>query len=86
MNLMVKAYDDAEWTVKNPRMPVVFLSGQDDPVMVSERKFHKAAQSLCDKGYMNVTSAIYPAMRHEILNEIDKEDVWEDILDFIGLK
>ena len=86
MNLMVKTYDDASWAVRNPHMPVVFMSGQDDPVMVSERKFHKSAQSLCDKGYMNVTSAIYPAMRHEILNEIGKEDVWEDILDFIGLK
>jgi len=25
-------------------------------------------------------------MRHEILNEIGKEEVWGDILDFIGLK
>ena len=86
MKLMVKTYDGTPWVVTNPRMPVVFMSGENDPVMISERKFHKAAQSLCDKGYMNVTSAIYPAMRHEILNEIDKEDVWEDILDFIGLK
>ena len=35
---------------------------------------------------MNVTSAIYPAMRHEVLNEIGKEDVWNDILDFMGIR
>ena len=54
--------------------------------MISEKKFHKAAQNLCDRGYMNVTSAIYPAMRHEVLNEIGKEDVWNDILDFMGIR
>jgi len=86
MNLMVETYDGSVWAMKNPRMPVIFISGEDDPVMISEKKFHKAAQNLCDRGYMNVTSAIYPAMRHEVLNEIGKEDVWNDILDFMGIR
>ena len=34
-------------------------------------------------GYGNVTSIIYPGMRHEILNESGKEKVWNDILLFI---
>lgn len=34
-------------------------------------------------GYHNVTAAIFTDMRHEILNEEDKEIVWNDVLDFI---
>ena len=51
--------------------------------MITEEKFHKSAQHICDRGYTNVTSAIYPAMRHEVLNEIGKEQVWDDILEFV---
>ena len=29
-------------------------------------------------GYKTVTSKVYPGLRHEILNEIGKEDVWRD--------
>ena len=31
-------------------------------------------------GYNDVTYQLYPGMRHEILNEIGKEKVWNDIL------
>lgn len=86
LSLMRETYNDSPWVVTNPTLPVVFISGEDDPVMVSEKKFHKSAQNLCDRGYVNVTSAIYPAMRHEVLNEIGKEEVWNDILDFMNLK
>jgi alpha-beta hydrolase superfamily lysophospholipase len=34
-------------------------------------------------GYRNVRSSIYPDMRHEVLNEVDKLDVWNEILDFM---
>ena len=84
--LMMETYRKGEWVVNNPEMPVHFISGDADPMMLSEEKFHKAAQNLCDRGYLNVTSALYPGMRHEVLNEIGKEDVWNEILDFINLK
>lgn len=32
------------------------------------------------RGYSNVHSKLYDNMRHEILNEIEKEKVWNDIL------
>ena len=66
-------------------MPVLFISGEDDPVMVTEDRFHQSAQNLCDRGYHNVTSAIYSGMRHEVLNETGKEEVWNDILAYFNL-
>ena len=86
MKMMVATYDKVPWMVSNPELPVVFLSGADDPMMLDERRFHKSAQHLCDKGYHNVSSALYPNMRHEILNEIGKEQVWDDVLDFMDLE
>lgn len=86
MSMMGETYAEGSWTVSKPELPILFISGSDDPTMVSEKQFHKAAQNICDRGYVNVTSAIYPGMRHEVLNEIGKEEVWDDILDFMGLK
>ena len=86
LGLMIDTYRRGEWAVSNPDMPVHFISGDDDPMMSSEKKFHQAAQNLCNRGYVNVTSALYPGMRHEVLNEIGKEEVWDEILEFMKLK
>ena len=67
----------------NPELPVAFLSGEDDAVMGSEKKLHDAAKVMAGLGYSNVSAAIFSEMRHEILNEVDKELVWNDILNFI---
>jgi alpha-beta hydrolase superfamily lysophospholipase len=86
LGLMIDTYRKGEWAVNNPEMPVHFISGDEDPMMLDEKRFHKSAQNLCDRGYLNVTSALYQGMRHEVLNEIGKEDVWNEILDFMNLK
>ena len=79
--MMRETYSSSGWQVSNPDMTIYFISGTDDPCMISEKRFHQAAQHMADRGYMNVTSALYPYMRHEVLNEIGKEMVWDDILE-----
>lgn len=83
MSMMRETYSHEGWTMSNPELPVYFISGSDDPCMRSEASFHAAAQLLADVGYSDVTSAIYSGMRHEILNEFNKEMVWNDVLDHI---
>lgn len=83
MKMMGQTYNLKGWKVSKPMMPILFISGSDDPCMISEKKFHKAARIMCKVGYRNVRSSIYPDMRHEVLNEIDKLDVWNEILDFM---
>ena len=63
-------------------MPILFLSGADDPVMIDEKHFKDAAQFLRDMGYRNVEAKLYPGMRHEILNETDREVVYRDCGEF----
>lgn len=83
LGLMREAYSTKGWEMTNKDMPVLFISGEDDPCMGSERIFHHGAIMMNSLGYRNVTSAIYPSMRHEILNEIGKEMVWDDVLKFV---
>lgn len=81
--LMLEAYSHDGWNVSKPDLPVMFLSGEDDPCMGGPAGLDKAVCALKEAGYRNVGIMTYPAMRHEILNEIGKERVWQDILSFI---
>lgn len=83
MKMMGETYDLKGWKVSHPMMPILFISGSDDPCIISEQKFHQAAWSMHKVGYRNVSSTLYPYMRHEVLNETGKQDVWNEILDFM---
>ena len=85
MNMMCETYSHSGWIVRNPDMPVLFLSGADDPCTAGPNGMEKAVRKMRDAGYKDVSYKIYPAMRHEVLNERGKERVWQDILEFMGL-
>ena len=85
MDLFEEAYSSKkDWSVSKPTLPIMFMSGEDDPCMISLKKFEKAVKHIEDCGYCNVQKITYPHMRHEILNEVNKQIVWEDVLDFIN--
>ncbi len=77
---MDDAYARHDWRLSNPQLPIWFISGEEDPCLISLRKFNHAVDNMRKVGYVNVTSKLYPHMRHEIVNELDKEQVWNDIL------
>ncbi len=78
--LMNRAYSKKGWQVQNPNLPVLFIAGADDPCIISEKQFNKAVNFLRQRGYHNVSSKLYPGMRHEILNEVGKAEVWADVV------
>lgn len=84
LSMMKETYSRKGWRVANADLPVYFISGADDPSMRGEAAFHASARYLADCGYHDVTSALYTGMRHEVLNEIGKEMVWEDVLSHIN--
>lgn len=64
-------------------LPVYFVAGELDPVgdygggvIKACNKFHKA-------GVKNVSITLYDGCRHEILNDVCKEQLQNDILEFI---
>ena len=39
--------------------------------------------SLKKAGYKNIENIVYKDMLHEVLNEVNKEQVYKDVLDFL---
>lgn len=85
MGLMMGAYSRHGHKAGKREMPVIFLSGDDDPCMRGAGGLDKALAAMHEAGYRNISKKTYPAMRHEVLNEIGKERVWQDVLCFMNL-
>ncbi|MDO4276441.1 MAG: alpha/beta fold hydrolase [Eubacteriales bacterium] len=84
--LMKEAYDVKHWKCTKPQMPVLFISGEEDPCMGNVRQFAKSVQAMRNAGYYDVKGKLYPGMRHEILNEKDKNKVYRDIAVYLKKK
>ncbi len=78
-DLMRDAYDVKHWHPGNPNLPVLFLGGGEDPCVGGARNFSHSVKAMRRAGYKDVKGKLYAGMRHEILNERDKEKVYRDI-------
>jgi alpha-beta hydrolase superfamily lysophospholipase len=64
-------------------IPVLLVSGSEDPVSNGEKGVRNLEKLLRDSGVRDVTVNIYPGGRHEMLNEINRFDVMSDITGWI---
>lgn len=64
-------------------LPLLFVSGQDDPVGDFGKGVEAAANSVKEVGCRNVAVKLYPGDRHEILNELDRQQVYEDLYNWL---
>ena len=64
-------------------LPLLFLSGADDPVGSRGKGVERAAQSLRDAGVRHIAVKLYPAARHELLLELNRQEVFADIQAFM---
>lgn len=81
--LMISAFSKKGWGKGNLQMPIFLIAGEEDPVIQNKRKYNELKLFLMNIGYRNIRSKLYPCMRHELLNEIHREVVYEDILNFL---
>ena len=61
-------------------MPILFVSGGDDPVGAYGEGVTKAWDAFRKVGMQRCDLRIYPLCRHEVLNEINKIEIYEYIL------
>ena len=61
-------------------LPVLFVSGADDPVGEFGKGVRKIYEKYCAAGIRDVTLRLYTGDRHEILNETDRDQVYKDLL------
>lgn len=60
-------------------IPILFISGEMDPVGDLGTGVRKAYESFRKAGVKDVELKLYPGLRHEILNEKEKDQVYADI-------
>lgn len=73
-------------TAMNKDMPVYFMSGDMDPVGECGKGVQKAYSNFLEAGMKDVSIKLYPGGRHEMLNEINKDEVYADILAWLNSK
>ena len=64
-------------------LPILMVSGEEDPVGDYGKGVHKACDSLKRAGVKNIIVKLYENDRHELLNEDDAETAMEDIWQWI---
>ena len=63
----------------NHHTPILFISGAMDMVGDCSKGVERAAAAFRKAGMRDVTVKLYPELRHEILKEACREQVYEDI-------
>ncbi|MCL1623109.1 lysophospholipase [Moraxella sp. Tifton1] len=73
----------ADWYMNMPKQyPILLISGKDDPVGNMGQDIETLHQTLVDANH-TVSVRLYPNMRHDILHEVDREKVCQDILHWL---
>ena len=64
-------------------LPVLFIAGEEDPVGAYGKGVRQAHAAFQKAGMDQADIKLYPECRHEILNELNRQEVYEDILHWI---
>ncbi len=64
----------------DPDTPVYFFSGDQDPVGGMGKGVRKVYAMFQAAGCRDVTLKLYPGGRHEMFNELDRQQVFDDLL------
>ena len=76
----------ANLELMNKALPVFFIAGDKDPVGDCGKGVQKAYTFFLNAGMTDVTLKLYHDCRHELLNELCKEQVKADVLAWINTK
>ncbi len=63
-------------------LPVLLVSGEDDPVGDYGKGVEQAYRLYKEAGLEDVQMKLYKGDRHEVLNELDRQDVFRDLLEW----
>ena len=84
IKLMMDIYNPKIYNRNNLDLPIYFIAGNDDPVIKSKKDFNEAINFLKKIGYHNIDNTLYDDMSHEILNEVNNNLVYDDILNWLN--
>ena len=67
-------------------LPVYFFSGDKDPVGENGKGVMRAYKSFLNAGMTDVTMKLYHDGRHEMINELNRDEVFRDVLSWLDGK
>lgn len=65
------------------RLPVLFISGENDPVGGMGKGVREVARQFTAAGMAHVAVKLYPGARHELFNEINRDEVAADLVEWL---
>jgi alpha-beta hydrolase superfamily lysophospholipase len=68
------------------KMPILFISGAMDPVGDCSKGVKLAFESFRRAGMQDISLQLYPGLRHEILCETNRQEIFDDILVWLESK
>ena len=84
---LVRQVSSRRWYNTVPlSLPIFMISGSMDPVGDYGKGVNEVYKKLKKSGHKYVTMKLYDGARHEILNEINREEVYEDIISWLDEK
>ncbi len=86
-NILLRStwYDNRKKNIRKMNMdiPVIFVSGDQDPVGAMGEGVRKSYSMFKEAGVKDVSIKLYEGDRHEILNELDRDRVYEDLYEWM---
>ena len=79
------ANDEKNIALMKKDMPVYIFSGDQDPVGGLGKGVRHVYEMFKEAGMQDVTLQLYPGGRHEMLNEINREDVMEELVNWLEI-
>ena len=77
----------AKFQCKNPDLKILSATGVDDTLITGgEKGLAESLDTLKKIGYHNITNLVYPEMKHEVIQEKNRLQVYQDIVAFIENK
>lgn len=77
---LLNAVSRKDWAGTVPKeLPILLLSGEDDPVGDYGKGVLKVNRRLKEAGVRDLTCKLYAKGRHELINETNRQDVYDDI-------
>jgi len=67
-------------------LPIYLISGAQDPVSDGGKGVVEVHKKFEERGIKNLEMKLYKDCRHEILNELNKEDIYKEILEWFEEK
>ena len=83
-SLLANTYEKSGWALKNPALPILFIAGSADPVILNEKAWLSSVSFMQRLGYSHVQKRLFAGLRHEILLENERNQVYNYVLGYLN--